>query len=131
MNFPAYYGNRWFIAVCTRALHWSLSSARSIQSTPPHSLPLRSILILSTRIRLGPPSGLFPSGSSPHICYMPCPPHPPSFDQYNYTWRGVHVMKLLIMQFFPSMYGCETWSLTLRQERRLWVFRRIFWSEEG
>ena len=29
------------------------------------------------------------------------------------------------------MYGCETWSLTLREERRLWVFenrvlRRIF-----
>jgi len=28
-------------------------------------------------------------------------------------------------------YGCETWSLTLREERRLWVFenrvlRRIF-----
>jgi hypothetical protein len=29
------------------------------------------------------------------------------------------------------MYGCETWSLTLREEHRLWVFenrvlRRIF-----
>jgi len=29
------------------------------------------------------------------------------------------------------LYGCETWSLTLREERRLWVFenmvlRRIF-----
>jgi hypothetical protein len=31
-------------------------------------------------------------------------------------------------------YGCETWSLTLREEYRRWVFenrvlRRIFWSE--
>jgi len=31
------------------------------------------------------------------------------------------------------LYGCETWSLTLREERRLWVFenrvlRRIFGS---
>jgi hypothetical protein len=31
----------------------------------------------------------------------------------------------------PVLYGCETWSLTLREERRLWVFqnrvlRRIF-----
>ena len=29
------------------------------------------------------------------------------------------------------LYGCETWSLTLREERRLWVFenrmlRRVF-----
>jgi hypothetical protein len=34
--------------------------------------------------------------------------------------------------FFPVvLYGCETWSLTLREERRLWVFenrvlRRVF-----
>jgi len=32
------------------------------------------------------------------------------------------------------LYGCETWSLTLREERRLWVFekrvlRRIFGSK--
>ena len=29
------------------------------------------------------------------------------------------------------LYGCETWSLTLREERRLWVFenRRIFGPE--
>jgi hypothetical protein len=31
-NFPAFYGTRRFITVFTRALHWSLSSARSIQS---------------------------------------------------------------------------------------------------
>jgi hypothetical protein len=34
------------------------------------------------------------------------------------------------------LYGCETWSLTLREEHRLRVFenrvlRRIFWIEEG
>jgi hypothetical protein len=32
------------------------------------------------------------------------------------------------------LYGCETWSLTLREERRLrvfenWVLRRIFWPK--
>jgi hypothetical protein len=31
-NFPAFYGSRRFITVFTRALHWSLSWARSIQS---------------------------------------------------------------------------------------------------
>jgi len=34
------------------------------------------------------------------------------------------------------LYGCETWSLTLREERKLWLFenmvlRGIFWTEEG
>jgi hypothetical protein len=44
--------------VFTRALHWSLPSARSIQSTSPHSISLRSILILSTHLLLGLPSSL-------------------------------------------------------------------------
>jgi hypothetical protein len=35
-NFPAFYGTRRFITVFTRGLHWSLSWARSIQTTPPH-----------------------------------------------------------------------------------------------
>jgi hypothetical protein len=35
------------------------------------------------------------------------------------------------IQNFEVLYGCETWSLTLREERRLWVFenrvlRRVF-----
>jgi hypothetical protein len=40
----------------------SLSWARPIQSTPPQPISPRSILILSTYLRLGLPSGLFPSG---------------------------------------------------------------------
>jgi hypothetical protein len=47
-----FYGTRRFIAVFTRALHWSLSWARSIQSIPPHPISLRSILILSSHLRL-------------------------------------------------------------------------------
>jgi hypothetical protein len=34
-NFPAFYGIWRFITVFTKALHWSLSWIRSIQSTPP------------------------------------------------------------------------------------------------
>jgi hypothetical protein len=40
----------------------------------------------------------------PHSCYMPCPSHPPSLDHSNYVWRGVQVMKFLIMQFSPISY---------------------------
>jgi hypothetical protein len=54
--------------VFIRALHWSLSLARSFQSIPPHPIS-RSILILTTHLRLGLPGGLLPSGSPANILY--------------------------------------------------------------
>jgi hypothetical protein len=63
------YGIRRFITVFTTALHWSLSWARVIQSTPSHPISLRSILILSTHLRLGLPSGLLPSGFPSNILF--------------------------------------------------------------
>jgi hypothetical protein len=95
----------------TRALHWSLSWARSIQSIWPHPIFPKSILILSSHLYVGLPSGLFPSdfppksymhSFSPNVCYMPCPCHPPWFDHSDYTWQRVQVMELLAMQFSPS-----------------------------
>jgi hypothetical protein len=43
----------------TRALHWSLSCAISIQSTPSHPISLKSILMWLTHLLLGLPSGSF------------------------------------------------------------------------
>jgi hypothetical protein len=43
--------------------------SRSIQSIPSHPISLRSILILSTYLHLGFPSGLFPSGFPTNIIY--------------------------------------------------------------
>ena len=56
------FGTRRFLTVFTSARHLSLSWANSIQSSqlPPNSW--RSILILSSHLRLGLPNGLFPSG---------------------------------------------------------------------
>ena len=60
-KFPALYGTRRFITAVTSARHLSLSWVSSIQSIPPHPTSWRSILILSSHLRLGLPSGLFPS----------------------------------------------------------------------
>ena len=51
----------------------SLSWASPIQSTYPHPTSWRSIPILSTLLRLGLPSGLFPSGFPTKILYAPSP----------------------------------------------------------
>ena len=59
-RFKGFYGTRRFIIAFTSARHLSLSWASSIQSIPPHSISC-SILILSSHLRLGLPSGLFPS----------------------------------------------------------------------
>jgi hypothetical protein len=103
-NFPAFYGTRMFITVFTRALHWSLFWARSIQSIPSHPISLRSILTLATHLRLGLPSVLFLLAFPPisymhssHLCYIPCPSHPHWLDHSIYTWRNVQVMKLILV----------------------------------
>ena len=49
----------------------SLSCASPIQSTYPHPTSWRSILILSTHLRLGLPGGLFPSGFPTKTLYVP------------------------------------------------------------
>ena len=68
-KFPAFYGNRRFITAFTSARQMSLSWAKSIQSISLHPTPWRSILILSSHLRLSLPSGLFPSGSSHQNLY--------------------------------------------------------------
>jgi len=82
-KFPAFHGTRRFITALTSFRHLSLSWASPIQSICPHSTSWRSILILSTHLRIGLPSGLFPSGFPTKILYTPlsspiratCPAH--------------------------------------------------------
>ena len=82
-KFPAFHGTRRFIIALTSVRHLSLSWATPIQSIYPHSTSWRSILILSTHLCLGPPSGLLPSGFPSKTLYTPlsspiratCPAH--------------------------------------------------------
>ena len=82
-KFPAFHGTRRFIAALTSVRHLSLSWASPIQSIYPHPISWRSILILSTHLRLGLPSGLLPSGFPTKTLYIPlsspiratCPAH--------------------------------------------------------
>ena len=82
-KFPAFYGTRRFITPLTSVRHLSLSWASPMQSTYPHPTSWRSILILSTHLRLGLPSGLFTSGFPTKNIYAPlsspirttCPAH--------------------------------------------------------
>jgi len=59
-KFPAFYRNRRFFTAFTSARHLSLFWAISIQSMR-HSTYWRSILILSSHLSMGLPSGLLPS----------------------------------------------------------------------
>ena len=61
-KFVTFYGTRRFITAFTSARHLSVSWASSIQSVPPNPTSWRSILILSSRLSLGLPCGLYPSG---------------------------------------------------------------------
>ena len=74
-KFPTFHGTRTFITALKSVRHLSLSWASPIQSIYPHPTSWRSILILSTHLRLGLPSGLFPSGFPNKILYIPSP-HP-------------------------------------------------------
>ena len=81
--------------------------AGSGQSMPPHPTSWRSILILSSHLRLGFPSGFFPSGFPTKILYTPlpspiratCPTHLIllNFFYPNNTGWAVQFVQLLIM----------------------------------
>ena len=89
-KFPSLYGTRMFITTFKSARHLSLSWASSIHSIPPHPTSWRSILILSSHLRLGLPSGLFPSGFPPKACTHISPP-PYALDVPPFTAKNIRL----------------------------------------
>ena len=95
----------------TSVRHLSLSCASPIQSTYPHPTSWRSILILYNHLRLGLPSGLFPSCFPTktlyaprlltHTRHMPSTSHSSRFNHpHNIGW-AVQIIQLFVMQSPP------------------------------
>ena len=72
-KFSEFHGTRRYITALTSVRHLSLSWTSPIQSIYPHPTSWRSILILSTHLCLGLPSGLLPSSFPTKTLYTP--PH--------------------------------------------------------
>jgi hypothetical protein len=110
-KFSTFYENPRFVAMFTRVRHWTLLWARWIRFIYSHCIYLRSILRLSFHLRLGLPSGLFPSFFQAKIlcfshltlaCYMTGPCRPPWFYHLSNIWRSLQVTKLLVVQSSPA-----------------------------
>jgi len=92
-KFPAFHGTRMFITALTSVRHLSLSWASPIQSIYQHPTSWRSILILSTHLRLGLPSGLLASPPRPYTpltspIRATCPAHLILLDFITLTILG-------------------------------------------
>ena len=95
-KFHAFHGTQWFITAVKSIRQLSLSWASPIQSIYPHPTSWRYILILSTHLRLGHPSGPLPPGFPTNTLYThlsspiraTCPAHLILLDFITRTISG-------------------------------------------
>ena len=110
-KFPAFHGTRRFITALASVRHLSLSWASPIQSIYPHPTSWRSILILSTHLHLGLPSGLLPSGFPSKTLYTPfsspiratCPAHLILLDFITRTILGEEYKSFSSSLYLPHI----------------------------
>ena len=110
-KFPAFHGTRSFITALTSVCHLSLSWSSPIQSIYPHPTSWRSILILSTHLRLGLPSGLLPSSFPTKTLFTPSPhQYVPRRDYQKKLWIGAHQEEGNEVDLhLPGRKGLEDW----------------------
>jgi hypothetical protein len=115
-NFTAFYGNRRFITVFTRALHWSLFWARSIQSIESHPISLSQ-----TQSNIVHPPTSWSSQWSVSFClsyqYLICFPLPP----IRATCRAhLILLDLIILITLGEMYKLRTemWQHRIKQNTK-------------
>ena len=132
-KFPIFYVTWRFIVAFTSARHQSLSCAISFQCMHPHPTYWRSILILSSHLRLCLPSDLFHSGIShqepvctapvPHTCYIPRSSNSRVDHLKNIGWRS-QVTKLLTIYLYGircmtyvTEMKCVYWAVKVKVHR--------------
>ena len=119
---PSIFGTRRFITVLTSARQLSPSWANSTQSPQPPPTSWRSVLILSSHLRLGLPNGLFPSGfptrktllQQTNIIFIRCTVHILLFcTMTNKCTIISQIITLLHVNYITnrcSWYTCVTWQ---------------------
>ena len=126
-KFPTFHGTRRFITTLTSVRHLSLSWASPIQSIYTHPT-WRSILILSTDLRLGLPSGLLLSGFPTKTLYTPSPhtyaPHAQPISFFS-------ILCSVIFFFENLVYYGVMWKSILQPDRAqttIWRMRIACWT---
>jgi hypothetical protein len=145
-TFPTFYETQKFITVFTRALHWSLPWAKIIQSITPYPISLRSIFIFYSQLRLGLPSGLFPSTTRTMHLQASVISWVKGEMRSRETslFREVLTFRLFEDNLLPKMFGNIEWKiywivfLNLKVPLRLWriscvrfISISLFYYEEG
>ena len=116
-KFAAFHGTRRFITTLTRARHLSLSWASLNQSIYPHPTSCRSILMLSTHLGLGFPSGLRPSGFPSKTLYTP--------SLYPYAPHAQPI------SFFSILSPAQYWVRSTNQKHKELRLESIFSQNMG
>ena len=115
----AFNGTRLFITAFTSARHLSLSWASSIQSISPHPIPWRYILILSSLLGLGLPSGLFPSRFPIKTLYTPLPTtHTGYKPRPSHSSRFYHTHNIYIY-IYIYIYAVAQWLRCYATNRKV------------